>query len=224
MLSNIIGNFNNLSVSSHTISERLLTLIKNNNYIKKYKSNNKKDYHSLSYLINDKFNISHSDCIKFGFAIEKILIDIILDFNKDLINIRSKNNEKNKRETDHLFINEKLKIVYYSELKSNLNLDTEKSKSTCNKCLNIVNILQNKYPDYTIKWCLLGLLYWNKQSLNKNKKNNTVISKYKIIKNNVFSINEYFTLLNIENITFTQDTYKIFLNNIIEQMLKNNQL
>ena len=44
-------------------------------------------------------------------------------------NIKEKNT-KGKKETDHLFMDVNNKIIYYAEIKSNLNLDTEKSNET----------------------------------------------------------------------------------------------
>lgn len=195
--------------------DRILNIIKKNIYIKNYKQNGNKEFNSLSYLVDNKYNISQSDCIKFGIAIEKILIDIILDYNKDIKNINTKT-KKNKHEKDHLFINENENTIFYSELKSNLNLDTEKSKSTIAKCVTIVNELKEEFPDYQIKWCLLGLRYHEKKFID-----NKIIYKYNDIKDNVYGVNEYFKMLNID-INYTEETYKEFINNIVNIMLKRN--
>lgn len=194
---------------------RILKLTKNNVYIKNYKQNLNKDFHSLSYLINNEYQsiMSQSDCIKFGIAIEKVLSDIILEFNKDITSIKTKN-EKNKIERDHYFINNITKTIYYSELKSNLNLDTEKSKSTYIKCLKIVDEIKNEYPEYNIKWCLLGLRYYD-----KNMIENKIINKYSSIKDNVLGINDYLKLFNI-NIEYNETSYSYFINSIIKEMLK----
>ncbi len=134
-------------------------------YIKKCYSNKRKDENSFSYLIKD-IVLSQSDCIKLGTGIEKLINETVLKFTK-LTSIKQKN-KKGIKEKDHLFIDEKNKIIYYSELKGNLNLDTEKSKSTYNKCLQIVEELQKEYIDYTIKWCLLGYRYVNQKDIKKS--------------------------------------------------------
>lgn len=90
-------------------------IINNNNYVKNTHSNKKKDINSLSYLINIK--LSQSDCIKLGFGVEKILNDILIKYSTELKSIKEKN-IKGKKEKDHLFMNEKNKIIYYAELKS----------------------------------------------------------------------------------------------------------
>lgn len=185
-------------------------LITNNKYILSCKSNKKKDKHSLSYLI-DK-SISQSDCIKLGNALEKVLLDLILE-HTNLKNIKSKN-EKGKKEKDHLFSDDNNKIIYYAELKANINLDTEKSKATYNKCLNIVTELNKLYPDYSIKWCLLSCRYLHNDNIDKLIKN-----KYNAIKDNLYGINQYMNLLKIK-LQFEENSYKQFLNNIVDAMLK----
>ena len=190
-------------------SNGLYSIISNNNYVKECKTNQKKDPSSLSYLIDRP--LSHSDCIKLGIAIEKVISDIITKYT-NYQNIKQKN-AKRKKEKDHLFKDDKNKIIYYAELKGNLNLDTEKLPSTYNKCLKIVEDLKEKFPEYNIKWCLLGFRY-----LDYNNIPNTIKKKYEIIKNNLFGINQYLDYLNI-NYEFTQDIYKQFLNDIANTMV-----
>ncbi len=189
-------------------------IIKNNKYIQSNninKSNNTtsgKDFNSLIYLINR--NISQSNCIKLGIAMESILRDIILSKNKDLVNIKPLN-EKDKKEKDHLFMDDINKIIYYAEVKSNLNLDTEKSKSTINKCIQIKSELEQQYQGYIIKMYLLGLRYYNKDIMPNN-----IRKKYVSIDENVISVNEYFKNLNVD-ITFkTEEEYIELLNYVVD--------
>jgi hypothetical protein len=189
--------------------EDLYKLINKNEYIKNCKSNKKKDFNSLSYLI-DK-NLSQSDCIKLGIGMEKFLVDVILQYSHDLKSIKEKN-MKGIKEKDHLFIDEKNKIIYYSELKSNINLDTEKSKTTSNKCLEIVKQLEETYKNYQIKWCLLGLRY-----LDYNEIPKVIQGKYTNIKENLYGINQYLNMLSI-SISFTKEEYKKLLNKISDAM------
>jgi enolase len=109
---------------------------------------------------------------------------------------------------DHLFYAEDEKKIYYAELKANINLDTEKSKSTYTKCLDIVKDLVIKYPEYEIKWCLLGYRYIDYNYIPKKIK-----KKYSVISENLFGINQYLTLLNI-NHQFTEDSWKDWLNEV----------
>ena len=64
------------------------------------------------------------------------MFSLLILKNSKLKNIKEKS-EKDKKETDHLYKDEDKKIIHYAELKSNLDLDTEKSKVTVNKCLSI---------------------------------------------------------------------------------------
>lgn len=186
------------------------SLIENNSYIKNCKSNKKKDINSLSYLIRRE--LSQSDCIKLGTGLEKIFYDIVLQYT-NLIDIKPKN-KKGKKEKDHLFCDEINKIIYYSEFKSNINLDTEKSKSTYQKCLNIVNELEEKYSDYTIKWGLVACRYISNVAIPNKLKH-----KYVIIKKNLFGINDYLNLLNI-NKNFTSTSYSKFVNKLADTMFE----
>ena len=185
-------------------------LISNNTYTTNCKSNKAKDENSLSFLIIRP--LSQSDCIKLGTGLEKIFYDIILN-STNLKDIKPKN-KKGTQEKDHLFCDEDNKILYYAEFKSNINLDTEKSISTCNKCLNIVTHLNDEYPEYTIKWGLVGCRYISNNNIPKILK-----QKYKTIEKNLLGVNEYLYLLNT-NIHFTNNNYFKFLNKVADTMFE----
>lgn len=178
-------------------------------YIKTIKKS-KKDKSSFSYLIDQK--LSQSECIKVGICFEKIISNIILCIS-DVENIKQKNNIGEK-EKDHLFICKENKILYYAELKANINLDTEKSKSTSKKCINIVEELSKKYPDYTIKWCLLSYRY-----LERNDIPTTLLKKYPDINGNIYGINDYFKMFGIEAY-FDDENYKKYINQVVKEMFK----
>ena len=186
-------------------------LISKNEYIKKCSSNKERDVNSLSYLINR--DMSQSECIKLGLGVESLLQDLVIGYG-NLMNIKPKN-KKGVKERDHLFKDEAKKIIYYAELKANINLDTEKCKSTYLKCLHIAGELQEKYPEYEIKWCLLGYRYTDFTKIPTNIQN-----KYSSIKENVFGINQYLHMLGID-LTFDEDYYKIILNDIADGMFNN---
>ena len=197
-------------VKSNSTLLELDLIIKNNNYIKKCKSNKSKDIDSLSYLITRK--LSQSDCIKIGNGLEKIFHDIV-SYHTKLKDIKPKN-KKGKKEKDHLWCDEDNKIIYYAEFKSNINLDTEKSKSTYEKCLNIVIELKKKFPEYDIKWCLVGCRYINNINIPNKLK-----YKYNTIKNNLFGVNDYLNLLGI-SLRFTYNGYCNFLNKVANAMFE----
>jgi hypothetical protein len=203
---------NNHSPNQENDLEDLKFIIDKNLYINNIKVNKEREENSLSYLISKE--LSQSECIRLGTAIEKLLVDIILDKNPDLINIKSKN-EKGKKEKDNLFCNEKLKVIYYAEIKSNLNLDTEKSVSTINKCIDIQNELKEIYPNYEIKMFLVGIRYFDKAIIPTN-----ISKKYSKISDNLVGVNNYFSSLDIKFNFKDENTYKKVLNYISDKMFE----
>ena len=181
----------------------LLCFIYENRYIKECVSNKKKDKNSISYLIDR--NLSQSECIKLGIGYEHILTDIITGTTslKDI---------KGKRERDHLFCDEVNHKIYYSELKGNLNLDTEKSKSTYKKCMRNVQEIIDEYPGYTIEWCLVGFRY-----LTLDDFPNTIKYKYRPIKENIVGMNEYLRMLDVP-LQFTDESHRFFINQLVNEM------
>jgi hypothetical protein len=213
-MEDLINDLSTLSIEDKKLEKinKLKIIISKNKYVQNCTSNKKKDKNSLSYLIEK--NLSQSDCIKTGIGMENIIKDIILHENKNLINIKEKNS-KGDKEFDHLFKDDINKIIYYAELKSNLNLDTEKCKSTSNKCKDNLKILQEKYKDYKIIMFLVGLRYTNKNNIPR-----TIEKKYLEINNNLVGINEYLeNLLNIK-LYFDDITYKNFINILVNEMFK----
>jgi hypothetical protein len=188
----------------------LANLIKNNYYVRNCESNKAKDKHSLSYLIDR--NMSQSDCIKLGTGAESVIREIVSLKNTDLVNIKPPNS-LGEKEKDHLFIDYTSKILYYAELKGNLNLDTEKCKSTSDKCSKIEAELKEKYPDYTVKMYLLGVRYFDRSIIPE-----IIKKKYSCIAGNLIGVNDYFKELNVP-IEFTdEDDYKNFLNYLANTM------
>jgi hypothetical protein len=148
---------------------------------------------------------------------EKILSSFILR-NTLFKNIKEKNC-KGKKETDHLFMDVNNNIIYYAELKSNLNLDTEKSIETCKKCLKIKENLSLQYPMYKIEMFLVGLRHLTNLTIKKEIKN-----KYCSINNNLIGINEYLLKLGIpqQKEFKNEENYKIFINKFIKLLKPHN--
>jgi len=61
------------------------------------------------------------------------------------------------KDIDFIIKSEKLKTIYYRELKSNLELDTEKLPATIDKVTFIEKYLNKNYPGYKID---CGILHW----------------------------------------------------------------
>lgn len=185
---------------------------KDNEYLIKKHEPSIPDDCSLSFLIDKK--IANSEAIRLGIAFESVSRDFIMK-KTNLENIKEKN-RKGEIETDHLFEDKTNKIIYYAELKGNLKLDTEKSKKTYQKCQETVEKLKLKYPDYEIKWCLVGFRY-----IDKDEMPNFIKAKYKEISSNLFGINEYYRMFGIRNGYSTPEKYRIYMNKLFNDIFSN---
>jgi len=214
-MDDLIGKLECMKVSDKCKKqEKLKDLITKNEYIKRCSSNKNKDFNSLSFLV--KKPMSQSDCIKIGTGLEQVFKDIVLN-ETSFVNIKPKNTKGNK-EKDHLFMDNDKKIIFYAELKSNLNLDTEKCKSTSDKCSMIEQQLKEEYPDFLIKMFLVGSRYYDKSLIPKG-----ILSKYTSISSNVVGINNYFSELSVDLLFDDEEDYSTFLNNVVDQMFEKDQ-
>lgn len=79
------------------------------------------------------------------------------------------------KDIDLLFMDTFNKVVYYRELKSNLELDTEKLPATYEKIKKITEYLRSEYPSYRIDSSLMTWAVFEKSDL--PKKYNSKIKK-----------------------------------------------
>lgn len=197
-------------MSSFLQTDFLQQIINGNDYVTNCTSNKSKDVHSLSSLVER--SLSQSDCIKLGTGLEKVLLDLIMT-NPAMQNIRPKNS-KGKKERDHLFLNEATNTIYYAELKSNLNLDTEKCLSTSNKCLQILGELREEFPTSNICMFLVGVRYVDKNLIPK-----IIGHKYSNIPDNVAGVNNYLEALGIPAFE-NEASYVSFVNALANAMFE----
>lgn len=134
--------------------DRILKTIQN-----KRKTKCKKNSGSLIELL-PKLASSQSIMIKIGNIFEEVINDYI----KDVI---KKNSQfsflrfKCKKQIDLVF--KKNKTIYYFEIKSNINLDTEKTIKTKDKLEEIEELLSVKYPKHIINCKILNLRFTQKE-------------------------------------------------------------
>jgi len=116
---------------NNKIKSRFYRQIIKNTYIQKQSSSNKKkirNIDSISFLL--KTPITQSQSIRLGIALEKLFVYIILENNNlELHCLDDGKKLYDNSECDHLFI-DKTGNIFYAEIKSNLNLDSEKFKTT----------------------------------------------------------------------------------------------
>jgi hypothetical protein len=109
-------------------------------------------------------------------------------------------NEKNK-DVDLIFKDELNKIIYYRELKGNIELDTEKLPATVNKCKEIETSLKATYSNYTINCGILNWSVYNRSILSAGLSNIGAFEKAGI------KIDHMEDFLALINITWSQDDY-----------------
>ena len=115
----------------------------------------------LPWLLEQKENISSQQSlhIKVGKGFEPWFKFVVEDCGLELLPdgiIENVIGNKSK-DIDFLFKNEKEKIIFYRELKSNLHLDTEKVVATCTKIKKVKEYLSKRHPGYEID---AALLHW----------------------------------------------------------------
>lgn len=166
-------------------------------------------------------DLSQSDAIKIGFAIEKIFREIILT-NPDLEDIRKKN-IKGVKEKDHLFRNKNTGAVFYAEVKSNLSLDTEKLPATIDKIKGITAGLQTEYAKHDeeieIKTFLFAPRYFRSEEIPQ-----TQLTRFAplIEETNIqlVGVNDYLAALGIEYQIESEAAYKEKLGFLAKRMFE----
>jgi len=122
--------------------------------------------------------LSQSQSIKFGFVFQDLVKKLIISaggviIDKKFIDIYNTGNsgKKNKglKDVDILFSMNN--IIYYFEMKTNLNLDSEKSKSTDIKVADITNWVIANYPDNIVKAGVLSCWFKKEPNLEVKVKN-----------------------------------------------------
>tara|TARA_R110000824_G_scaffold52435_2_gene145475 strand:+ start:2058 stop:2693 length:636 start_codon:yes stop_codon:yes gene_type:complete len=87
--------------------------------------------------------------------------------------------EGKKKDIDLLFCDPTKKIVYYYELKANINLDTEKLPATIEKVKMIEEYLKKEYPDHEIKSAILNWSVFSEKVYEEDVECKSLISKIK---------------------------------------------
>lgn len=168
--------------------------------------NKKTSRHSESLKTLLSCEINQQQSIKLGNAVERILMTYIQSSGvwKD-VRIKPKTNEK---ERDHLFQNQEGERVYV-EVKSNIQLDSEKKKETKRKVLYIAN-QENTKPR------LLALRYFDESEMRVSRH----INYYRNAGIDVISISCYFKdVLKIKCPFENADEYVNWLNYVASYLL-----
>ena len=157
---------------------------------------------SITYLLYGAKPSQQSINIKLGRLGEFLSKELIMNNpNLELLTCGIQTiNEKNK-DVDLLFKDETYKIIYYRELKGNIELDTEKLPATINKCREIETSLKTKYTGYTINCGILNWSVYNRSLLSAG------LSNIHSFENGGIKIDHMEDFLKLVNITWTEEDY-----------------
>ena len=122
-----------------------------------------------------------------------------------------------KKDLDLVWKDEEKKIIYYRELKANIELDTEKLPATINKIIEIRDFLILKFPEYTIDFGLLNWSIYNRYILKKG------LAQIKKLECNGIKVEHMYDILKLLNFIWLEDDFHKFFRMIgdrIDDMFK----
>jgi hypothetical protein len=157
---------------------------------------------SIKFLLHGKKPSEQSISIKmgrFGEFLTKEMIQHKDNLELLICGVQQINN-KNK-DVDLAFKDETNKIMYYRELKANIELDTEKLLATVDKCKEIKSSLQIKYPDYFIDCAVLNWSVYNRTILKSG------VSNIRTIETSGIKIEHMEDFLRIVDIEWSEEEY-----------------
>lgn len=164
---------------------------------------------SISYMLYGEKPSEQSINIKLGKLgeyLSKELIKTNDDFELLLCGVQLVNNKK--KDIDLLFKDKVNKIIYYRELKGNIELDTEKLPATIAKCKEIEASLQNTYSDYAINIGILNWSVYNRNILTSG------LSNIKAFETNGIKIDHMEDFLSIINVVWDESDYYVYFREI----------
>ncbi len=164
---------------------------------------------SISYLLYGEKLSEQSINIKFGkfgeFLAKQL---IIITPNLELLKCGIQIINGKKKDVDLIFKDEINKIIYYRELKGNIELDTEKLPATILKCKEIETSLQSTYSEYSINCGILNWSVYNRKILT------VAIPKIEKFETEGIKIDHMEDFLNIINVSWDEDDYYLYFREI----------
>jgi hypothetical protein len=151
---------------------------------------------SLSFLLHGRRPSEQSISIKMGRFGEFITKEMIkCKSNLELLTCGIQQINNKKKDVDLIFKDEINKIIYYRELKGNIELDTEKIPATVAKCNEIKTSLQLRYTDYLIDCAVLNWSVYNRNILTSGISN---IKTFEISGVKIEHMEDFIRIVNIE--------------------------
>tara|TARA_R100001510_G_C7652026_1_gene209838 strand:- start:1259 stop:1867 length:609 start_codon:yes stop_codon:yes gene_type:complete len=142
---------------------------------------------SLKYLFWGPEKSEQSIVIQFGQSLQRMVIHEI-EKNKNFSMLQSGVQKlvgmKKKKDVDLLFKNNKTNVIYYRELKANIELDTEKLPATSDKVKLLSKHLKQTYPNHELDFGVLCLSIYEKDNIKQKK----ILNKIKQFENSGVNI------------------------------------
>jgi hypothetical protein len=175
----------------------------------------KKDVSSFKYLIDEtRYALTQSQLIQMGHQMEGVVKNIVgLSEGWSHVFIA---NKTGKKEKDHVLVNITSGKVVILEQKNNLNLDTEKCKSTANKLPRLITELSEGdtltgilgKPPVSVEAYILGSRYVRSTHIP------SVISK-KYVGTRILGMDDLCDLIGVPPIFTTEDLYRSYINDVM---------
>jgi len=164
---------------------------------------------SISYLLYGKKISEHSININFRKFSEYLIRELIkTKSNYELLNYDMKEIYNGKRDIYLIFKNNNTKIIYYRELRGNINLDTKHLQNTITKYNHISNLIKSTYSNYIINCGILNWSVYNRTILKDGLINIEAFENWGI------KIDHFEDLLNIIGVLWNEHDYYLYFTEI----------
>jgi len=164
---------------------------------------------SISHLLYGGKPSEQSINIKLG-RLGEFLSKELIKSNPDLelLNCGIQQINDKKKDVDLIFKDELTKVIYYRELKGNIELDTEKLPATVSKCKEIETSLQTRYAGYSIDCGVLNWSVYDREILTAG------ISNIKAFETAGIKIDHMEDFLNIVDVNWNKEDYYLYFREI----------
>jgi len=164
---------------------------------------------SISHLLYGEKPSEQSINIKLGRLGEYLTKELIKNNeNFELLNCGIQKINDKKKDVDLIFKDKINKIIYYRELKGNIELDTEKLPATIFKCKEIEASLEKSYSDYKINCGVLNWSVFNRKILTAG------LSNIKAFENGGIKIDHMGDFLEIIGVIWNEEDYYSYFREI----------
>jgi hypothetical protein len=164
---------------------------------------------SIAYALFGPKISEQSACIKFGRWGEFIAKELIKTKGQfELLPCGVQQVNDKKKDIDLVWLDKENKVIYYRELKANIELDTEKLPATIQKCKEIGQSLASKYPDYSINYGVFNWIIYNRKILTSG------LTHIKTFESNGVKVDHMEDFLKIIDVSWNEADLELYIRNI----------